>query len=315
MKKVYFLVSALITLSVSAQEFATVSNNPSSQQPINNKAVLFSQAVTTTDGIVADVLANGNFVACADDFTLTENSTIKKISITGFQNQGNLDTVVSQGIMMYIYNDANGVPSGNPSNTTVVPVAKIDIPKSSPAYSLVLNGTNYVYSVDVPLALGTSLTLNKNTKYWVVFAAKTNLTAYTGTTRFNWFAGTVGGSNAKLIDPSNAFGAGATNWTNLIDLTGTAALNGLAFSIEGDVNLSTVELYNSNKVTVSPNPTSDYLTIGGKVQSVEISDVSGRKVSANLSNNIVDVRNLSKGVYVIKIVTERGTQTDKFIKK
>lgn len=314
MKKVYLLASALITLSLNAQEFAAVSNN-SAVHIVNNKAVLFSQPVTTTDGIVADVLANGNFVACADDFTLAENSTITKISVTGFQNQGDLETAVSTGIMMYIYNDAAGVPNGNPSNAAVVPVAKIDIPSSSAAYSLVKSDTNYIYSVNIPLALGSALTLNKNTKYWVVFAAKTNLTAYTGTTRFNWFAGTVAGSNAKLIDPSNAFGAGATNWTDLSALTATPALNGLAFSIEGETNLATGEVYNSNKVSVSPNPTSDYLTIGGKVQSVEIADASGRKVSAKVINNVVDVKNLAKGVYVIKFVTERGTQTEKFIKK
>ena len=89
----------------------------------------------------------------------------------------------------------------------------------------------------------------------------------------------------------------------------------MAFSIEGETNLATGEVYNSNKVSVSPNPTSDYLTIGGKVQSVEIADASGRKVSAKVINNVVDVKNLAKGVYVIKFVTERGTQTEKFIKK
>lgn len=317
MKKVYLLGAVFFALFANAQEFAAVSSSPSSNvSPTKAPGVIYSQPVEGTSGIVSDVLSNGSYVAAADDFILTDNSVVSRITVTGFQNQGNLETVVSTGLIMYIYTDANGMPSGNPTDAAQTPVAKIDLSKSSPAYSLVKTGSTYAYSVNIPLALGKGISLNKNTTYWLVFAAKTNLSAYTGATRFNWYTAARVGNKAKLIDPSDAFQAGATNWTDISELTEDASFDGLTFTIEGETALGTGEIYNSNKVSISPNPTSDYLNFNAKVKSVQIIDAAGRNVSsAKVANNQVDVRNLAKGVYIVKFETENGTQTEKFIKK
>lgn len=317
MKKVYLLAATLVALFSQAQELTATLNGAVNQYTATKPAaVIFNQDMDPGgNGIVSDVLANGNFVACADDFVLQATSTVTKISVSGFQNMGSLPDV-STGLILYIYADSNGSPNGNPSNTAVIPVAKVDIPSTSQAYSLTFNGVSYVYSVNIPLALGKALTLTKGTKYWLVFAPKTNLTTYDGATRFNWFAGTSGGSNAKLIDPSNAFGAGATNYTDISALTGVADLNGLAFTIEGDSVLGTGEVFNSNKITVSPNPTSDFLSFNKDVKSVQIFDVSGRNTANyKIVEGKIDVRNLSKGSYLIKLETAEGAQTTKFIKK
>ncbi|MGE8434115.1 choice-of-anchor J domain-containing protein [Chryseobacterium joostei] len=70
-------------------------------------------------------------------------------------------------------------------------------------------------------------------------------------------------------------------------------------------------------LTVSPNPTSDYLSIKGgeKINKVEVFDMGGRKVDVNIVENKVDVRSLSAGSYIINIETKAGKTTDKFIKK
>ena len=71
-----------------------------------------------------------------------------------------------------------------------------------------------------------------------------------------------------------------------------------------------------DKLSLYPNPTSDYLNFNAKVSSVQIFDATGRKVTnINVDNNKVDVKNLEKGAYVIKFETEKGTQNEKFIKK
>lgn len=286
---------------------------------LNAQTVIYNQPVTTTDGIVADVLTNGNFVAAADDFILTSQQKITKIKIEGFQNAGTLETAIATGAMLYIYADNAGSPAGIPNNNAVAPIAAINIASTAAGYSLVKSGTsNYTFSVDFTTALPNPVVLQANTVYWVVFAAKTNLTAYTATTRFNWFAGQITGSPAKLVDPSNAFGAGATTWTNLATLTGTAALNGLAFSIEGQSTLGTKEIYSSVKeITVSPNPTSDFLFIKAKsnINKIEIFDISGRKMNSKLDGDKVDVRNLQTGSYIITVETKEGKTTEKFIKK
>lgn len=76
---------------------------------------------------------------------------------------------------------------------------------------------------------------------------------------------------------------------------------------------------NVNKAAVSiyPNPTTDYLNVSStsKVSNVEVYDISGKKVKAELVDNKVDVQNLAKGSYVIKITDGSGATTQKFIKE
>jgi len=285
---------------------------------LNAQTVIYNQPITTTDGIVASTLANGTIVAAADDFTLTSQQTIKKIKIEGFQTQGSLETTVGTGAMLYIYANNAGSPAGVPNNPAVTPIAAINIAKGAPGYGLVKTGTTYTYTIDFTAALPNPVVLQANTTYWLVFAAKTNLASFTGSARFNWFAGQPNGNVAMLIDPSDAFGAGATTWTSLSNLTGTTVLNGLAFSIEGDSVLGTKEIFsNIKEIAVSPNPTSDYLFIKtkSKINNIEIYDLSGRKINADNDGNRVDVRNLESGNYIIKITTKDGVSSEKFIKK
>ena len=74
---------------------------------------------------------------------------------------------------------------------------------------------------------------------------------------------------------------------------------------------------NKAKVAIYPNPTTDYLKISSdsSVKSVVIFDISGRKVTAELVGNTVDVQKLVKGSYLIKITDGSGTTTQKFIKE
>lgn len=299
MKKFYFLSSLLLGLIANAQ---------------------FTQTATGTNGIVSNVLSTGSFVLCADDFTVSQATTVSSISVTGFQNAGTLETGISTGLILYIYSDSSGVPASNPTVTAYVPVAKIDISNTSPAYNLVKTGTsNYTYNVNVALALPTAVTLQPGVTYWLAFAPKTNLTAYTATTRFNWFtATTTFGNPAKLIDPANAFGAAATSWTNVSTLTADPTFNSLAFSIVGTNVLGTTEeVFNSNKLTISPNPTSDILNIktDSKINNVSVVDMTGRKVNVKLDGDKVDVRAFPAGTYLINIETKDGISTEKFIKK
>ncbi len=71
------------------------------------------------------------------------------------------------------------------------------------------------------------------------------------------------------------------------------------------------------KVSIYPNPTTEVLnvTAGSKVSAVEVFDMMGRKVSdATLVDGKVDVKNLAKGAYVLKVTAEAGSTSHKFIK-
>ncbi len=289
----------------------------------NAQTTIFSQSTTpSTVGVVSDVLSNGNFVASADDFTLTNQSTITKIKIEGIQSAGTLDTTVATGLSLYIYADNGGSPAGIPNNPAVAPIAKIDIAKGAPGYNLIKTGTKYTFSVDLTTAMPNPLTLQPGTVYWLVFLAKTNLTSLmpaSPNARFEWFPGQATGNPAKIIDPSNIFGIGISSWTGIAALTGVTSFNGLAFSLEGTSVLGVKEVFNSRReVMIFPNPAKDVISIKSelKINNAEIIDASGRKLKANINNgDKVDVKNLQPGNYIIRMETKDGIKTEKFIKE
>ena len=73
------------------------------------------------------------------------------------------------------------------------------------------------------------------------------------------------------------------------------------------------------KVTIYPNPTSGQLFISSEnnqIKSVSIFSVLGKKVKEIVASSItsIDVSNLSKGIYFIKISSSEGNVVKKFIK-
>ncbi|MEG0925309.1 T9SS-dependent choice-of-anchor J family protein [Chryseobacterium sp.] len=85
----------------------------------------------------------------------------------------------------------------------------------------------------------------------------------------------------------------------------------------GTLATSEVSKTSASAISVYPNPTTDVLNINSKekVNNIEIYDISGRKVPAELNGDKVNVRNLNPGSYIINIETKAGKTTDKFIKK
>lgn len=69
--------------------------------------------------------------------------------------------------------------------------------------------------------------------------------------------------------------------------------------------------------TVYPNPVSDILNIKtqDEVLNVIIYDITGRQINARINNNQVDVSALTKGFYIINVVTDSASYQQKFIKK
>ena len=68
---------------------------------------------------------------------------------------------------------------------------------------------------------------------------------------------------------------------------------------------------------VYPNPVKDYLVFSGnlKIKSVELISYSGQKLSElKIINGKVNVANLKKGFYILKLETDKGEKTIKIIK-
>ncbi|HAV03258.1 MAG TPA: hypothetical protein DCW95_08815 [Chryseobacterium sp.] len=317
MKKIYLLAATALTLSfANAQEsLSAVSNTVKTVNVSKPGAILYEQEQTGTNGIVSDIISSGEFVMAADDFTLTSAVTAKKFYFIGFQNDANLPDI-TQGASMYIYSDANGNPSGIPG-TAAPTIAKVELMMGEPGINIIADSSYFIFEVDLEAALGSGLSIEANKKYWVTFAPKIDLEDYIGASRWNWSVGTLNGSKAKLVDPYNAFGAGATNWTNISALTNNPAFDGLAFAIHGDVGLGTQELYSTIKPVIATQQ-GDLLHIftqNDKLKSADIYATDGKKVASGTVDKL-NIGQLPKGVYILNVTLASGkTESTKFIKR
>lgn len=78
-----------------------------------------------------------------------------------------------------------------------------------------------------------------------------------------------------------------------------------------------VEDFSQNDFEIYPNPASQFLTIKTKAENYNfnIYNSFGQHVNATLSENRIDISNLSSGIYFLKIETETGSATKKFMKQ
>jgi len=81
--------------------------------------------------------------------------------------------------------------------------------------------------------------------------------------------------------------------------------------------LNTQEVNSAIKINIYPNPVKHYLNIqtNDKIMSIEIFDLNGRILQNIISSETkINVSNLKKGIYIIKINTSKGSTTQKIIK-
>jgi hypothetical protein len=81
------------------------------------------------------------------------------------------------------------------------------------------------------------------------------------------------------------------------------------------------ESFNLKKITLFPNPAQNSFSIENSnnetIKTVFIYDYLGKEVLKQISNNNnkVDISNLVNGIYLVKIETEKGSFTEKLIKR
>ncbi len=106
--------------------------------------------------------------------------------------------------------------------------------------------------------------------------------------------------------------------------SGTATLT-LSFNSNGKVLDHTMTISSSSLATdhvskvdlqIYPKPATDFVSLKStdKVTNVEVYDLSGKRIELPLLNNQLDVRSLAKGVYVLKITTDKASYQKKLVK-
>jgi hypothetical protein len=268
------------------------------------QTVLFEQAVDGTNGIVSDFVTDvalGTY--SADDFVLDDSYVIQTIFTPGFNNAGDIGTLMT-GLSVYIYADNAGVPDSNPTLTGTGLLEILDLAPTSPAISI----TDNDITVDVTMALGSELVLPAGT-YWLIMAP----TIATLGERWNWFQSSAGG-NAQIFDEGN-FGA-AFDWTSF-GLLGLD-FDSLAFTISGSLPLSIGEV-DLNGFSVSPNPAKDVLYIENlntsELLKVELFSVLGKLVYKGNDTATIDISQLNSGVYMLRITDGKRAVTKRIIKE
>ena len=89
-----------------------------------------------------------------------------------------------------------------------------------------------------------------------------------------------------------------------------------------DVSVTAVlsnEKFDSNSISIYPNPTSNVLNISStnniEINNISITDLNGRTIKNVNATNSINVSDLNAGVYFITIETTEGKSTKKFIKE
>lgn len=109
---------------------------------------------------------------------------------------------------------------------------------------------------------------------------------------------------------SSFISGNAATKTTFVDNYAVGASNTTVLGVKGGQ-------IGSEFAAIYPNPATDVLNISysKKVKDVEIYDMNGKKVQNKVSDNKVDIKNLTPGVYIININTGEEVQSQKFIKK
>lgn len=269
----------------------------------------------------------------ADDFTVPAGTQWNATSFDFFIHQNSFlgATIPVDELRIQIWNGDPSLPSSlviagnmttnvvdasNSANTFIyrIPNSIIGSPAIAP------NTNRKIWRVRGNIAA----TLNSGT-YWVVyqFHATDNAT--------NIFAPTVTvvdtrgleGWNAKQNYVANTSPGTVLGWRSIADIGDPAVALDVAQDLPFNINGSVVTL-NTNQndfeasFSISPNPVKDIITFNSllnKNSVIEIFDITGRKVMSFNFDTTVDVSELLKGNYIIKVIDGEKITTKKFIKE
>ena len=112
------------------------------------------------------------------------------------------------------------------------------------------------------------------------------------------------GNRTVVLEHDGDFGTGMDYYINV-----TNSGNGQYVGVD-NVPMVSLDVY--------PNPVNDVLNVSCSevISSLEVLDMAGRTVvSMNGNNSSIDTKALSAGVYMLRVVTENGVSSQKFVKE
>lgn len=296
MKKIAFMGAALLTfLTGFAQSHVSLlgTNDPVVYSSSTTTSLLPCTEENPNDGTFEEGVncSSASAFLAANDLTVNadENFTLSQITASIFANNGIASVDVKY------YDDANGIPGA-------VIGSEVDLVPTTQA----VIGSNFGFDVneivvDVTPFQFTGQT-NAFTRYWIELSVTDG-----GTTPNVFWVATSSSAVGEPIIQFNTF------WS-----FPNTALDGV-YIWAGDCGplLGVLESL-ENLISIYPNPTTDSVTIdlpsSIEVLDLELYDVLGNDMNAVFEGGTVDMNALSRGVYLMRIVTSDGSLVKKIIK-
>ena len=334
------LFSCLSILGLSAQ---TYSNGGLSSGATSNSGVLAptgytwsevqnQTGVTTVSNTLAGSggiynTANTSNFLLADDFVVPSGETwdVTSIEVFGYQTGYAGTTVPIDQLRVQIYNGDPSLPAStvvfgdlttNRLNTTLSSDALMYriFNSSVPSPGSPPGTTRKIWKFN-----GTAVVTLQPGTYWLVYQvhATNDGSLFFPAVTIPGVRG-LAGWNAKQRDT-------AGTWTSIVDAGNPATPPSvpldMPFNVNYTLNLSVGDAA-LNSLRVYPNPTSDNLFITGNnldMQNVFVSDLNGRILKSfnfdSVSDAVLDLSELTNGVYIVSIKSDQGTVNKKIVKQ
>ena len=177
--------------------------------------------------------------------------------------------------------------------------------------SPILSSAKDITSFSVPGIIGAATINDTTANISALMAYATNLTS---------LAPTISVSNFATVSPASGV---VQNFTNPVTYTVTAQ-NGSKkqWTVTLTKQVTGINSVSQNEtIKIYPNPSSDFINLDlsnsdTKVLSIKISTIQGQIISEQIITNLIEhisVANLSKGIYVLQLNSDKGILTQKII--
>ena len=301
MKKITLLLAAVMVGSVAFAQSTVIDRFPDNSQ-----------------GLIS---VGGNdelFVACADEFVITQRMAVGELKFNGFGTPGSDVPNLTTGFGLYIFNDGSGTPLETPVATAGAILALENIPASDITITDLGNNVTE-FTIPVTAVNGGEQVILEPGTYWVSAYPITNIETGEDEGRWNWRGSFTAAVNKPvLIDPADLFGGGFTSWTVIETIIAPDLFPAFAWSMTDEALLN-VNTNLSEVVSVYPNPSSDVFKISlpsnVEVLNSSLVDILGKTTGVVYNNGQMNVSSLAPGVYFMNLETNLGAYNQKVVVK
>ncbi|AUC81007.1 T9SS type A sorting domain-containing protein [Lacinutrix sp. Bg11-31] len=280
MKKNYILLLLLVAfgLQLNAQTACSVGNDA----PVSS--IVYTNPENNNQNV-------------AFDFPVDAYTQFALTSITVKMATADLATLNPTGDIT-VYSEVGGIPGTVVSSETITPTVVTETPISTFAIYTV----TFTFTTPVVLDNTAGATV---ANYWIGFVMGNTVNGDTGVT-------------AGALVAGQAYASKSDTTAGVWAVTTTAPLLDGTYTFTGTCLLLGVEEFSLNDVSISPNPSKDFINIKmnnpKSIEKVEVFDITGKRVLNFNNTTKINITNLGNGVYMLRVQTDKGSVTKKIIK-